>query len=254
MWRYVAESVQGAHHVVDGTPCQDASQVRVLSKGADTALVACSADGAGSAKHSAIGAELACKSIIECAATFFEEVGSFKNLTAEAVLSWCDSARLAVCDFAESRGHFVREYASTLCAAIISNDRSVFVHIGDGAIVVCRANVYGIVFWPQSGEYINTTNFLTSVDYRDQLQTCEVDGGFSDVALLTDGIERLALRFDSLTAHTPFFKPLFGALRAAQDLEALTQDLRGFLQSKSIQEKSDDDKTLILASWIGAGG
>ena len=37
--------------------------------------------------------------------------------------------------------------------------------------------------------------------------------GFSDVALLTDGMERLALRFDSRTPHLPFFEPFFQALR-----------------------------------------
>jgi hypothetical protein len=74
--------------------------------------------------------------------------------------------------------------------------------------------------------------------------------GFSDVALLTDGMERLALRFDSLTPHPPFFRPLFEALRATTNVDALTEDLRQFLQSDSVQNKTDDDKTLVLASRI----
>ncbi|MEX0611687.1 MAG: hypothetical protein WD229_06175, partial [Pirellulales bacterium] len=62
------------------------------------------------------------------------------------------------------------------------------------------------------------------------------------------GLERLALRFDSHTAHEPFFAPLFRVLQSANDLDGLNEGLRQFLASDSVQARSDDDKTLILAS------
>ena len=68
--------------------------------------------------------------------------------------------------------------------------------------------LYGVVFWPQSGEYANSTNFLTSDEYREQLEFIAATSSCSKVALMTDGLERLALRFDSQTPHAPFFEPL----------------------------------------------
>ena len=89
---------------------------------------------------------------------------------------------------------------------------SYFVQIGDGAIILGNDTLYGVVFWPQSGEYANTTNFLTSDEYAKQLEFLATPSKCSKVALMTDGIERLALRFDIQTPHIPFFDPLFRAL------------------------------------------
>jgi len=141
-----------------------------------------------------------------------------------------------------------RELATTLCVAIIAPTRSVFFQIGDGAMILGHHGLYGVVFWPQSGEYVNSTNFLTSDEYKQQLEFLATTTCCSDVALLTDGLERLALRFDSQTPHPPFFDPLFRALRAADDDVRLNKDLRRFLGTDSVQKRSDDDKTLILAS------
>jgi len=254
VWRHICQSVQGLSHRAHGEPCQDSCLVRVFGDeagdGTSPALVACVSDGAGSCKHSGIGAELACQSIIDSAATHFEAHGSFAKLDADGALQWCETARKAMSDHAESRQRQLRDYASTLCVAVVSGRRSVFIQIGDGAIVAARNNVFGVVFWPQSGEYINTTTFLTSHEFREQMQVWITDDGFTDVALLTDGLERLALRFDSFTPHPQFFQPFFNALRGAHDVEALTAELGQFLQSDSIQKKTDDDKTLVLASRI----
>jgi Protein phosphatase 2C len=250
VWRHIAQSVQGLHHRAEGTPCQDCCLVRVLGDGASGALVACIADGAGSSEHSGVGAGLACESIIESAERYIQEKCDFARLQANDVIEWCEVARRKIVDHAELRDRTLRDYASTLCAAVISPQGSIFFQIGDGAIIVKKNDVYGVVFWPQSGEYINTTNFLTSKEFLDHVQIQVTEDGFSDVALLTDGIERLALRFDSLTPHPPFFRPLFDALRATTNVEALAEDLRQFLQSESIQNKTDDDKTLVLASRI----
>src|SRR5262249_11494427 len=103
---------------------------------------------------------------------------------------------------------------------------------------------------PQSGEYANSTNFITANNFDQRLEFVSTHAGFSDVALLTDGLERLALHFDSQTPHAPFFDPFFRALRATEDYQVLNEALAKFLASDSVRERSDDDKTLILASRI----
>jgi Protein phosphatase 2C len=248
VWRHIAQSLQGPSHLKDGTVCQDSNGVRLLGDGATGTLVACVSDGAGSAKFSDTGSTIACNAIIENAAAHFSEHNQFDGIAREDVLRWCEDARTRIQNEARSRECNCREFASTLCVVIAAPDCSVFFQIGDGAIIVRNRGIYGVVFWPQSGEYANSTNFLTADDYQNRLEFVTITSPCSDVALFTDGLERLALRFDIQTPHGPFFDPLFRALRGANDLDGLNEGLRQFLASDSMQQRSDDDKTLILAT------
>ncbi len=221
--------------------------MRVFGEDSRRTLVACVADGAGSAKHSDIGSSIACNSIVENAAKYFEAHGDLESLRFEDAVQWCEDARTRILDAAASHDCNARDFATTLCVAIIGPNLSSFLQIGDGAIILGNGGLYGVVFWPQSGEYANSTNFLTSDEYQEQLEFLSTTNQCSSIALMTDGLERLALRFDSQTPHVPFFDPLFRALRASADLESLSDGLRAFLGSNSVQLRSDDDKTLILA-------
>jgi len=210
------------------------------------------ADGAGSAKYGGEGSAIVCEGIVENASAYFDSFGNFDALQAEEVESWCDDARETIKVDAELRGCEAREFATTLCAAIVSPTRSYFFQIGDGAMILGCNGIYGVVFWPQSGEYANSTNFLTAKHYRDHLQFLTVTSQIADLALFTDGIERLALLFDSQTPHPPFFEPLFHTLRSTDNPHELSDDFSKFLQSDSITARSDDDKTLVLASHVSA--
>jgi serine/threonine protein phosphatase PrpC len=240
--------------LAEDSPCQDSNIVKVLGRNSSLGLVACVADGAGSAKYSEEGSSIACDTILEKAVSFFSSQDSFEGLQYDDVLAWCDEACLRIAAAAEIHGCATRELATTLCVAILSQNRSYFFQIGDGAIVVKRNGTCGVVFWPQSGEYANTTNFLTSPDYQKHLEFLKSASSFSDLALITDGLERLALQFDNQTPHVPFFHPLFGALRSTSDLNKLSEELQRFLESDSVRGKSDDDLTIVLASRISEEG
>jgi hypothetical protein len=249
VWRFVSQSVPGRRHRVDGSNCQDHSLVRFIGDASAGVLIACVADGAGTSPYSSIGSKMACMSIVESAERFANQ-RTPPPIRREDVIHWCDQARDAIAAEAQTHQQQLRDYASTLCAAVMSPRQSIFFQVGDGAIVARRSGACGVVFWPQSGEYVNTTSFLTSSDYRDRLQVCDVEGRFDDVALLTDGVERLALQFDLQAPHVPFFQPLFAAVRTAGNTDALAPDLKRFLESDSVAKKNDDDKTLLLASRI----
>lgn len=246
-WRYVVRSVVGASHTADDTPCQDSSRVRVLEGKAAGTLVACVADGAGSAKHSAVGSLAACNAIVECVDAYLAAEDSISAASRETVIQWCDTARRRIEEEAAARDAAAAQFATTICVAVLSDSGSCFFQIGDGAIVLQSSAACGAVFWPESGEYINTTTFITSKEYRDRLRVHITEQTFDSVALLTDGIDRLALRFDSETPHSPFFAPLFQALRSLDDWQTLGTQLEKFLNSPSVAQRSDDDKTLILA-------
>jgi hypothetical protein len=252
VWRHIAQSLQGPSHVKDGTPCQDSHRVRIHGEGLKSTLVACVGDGAGSAKHSAIGSAIACDTILDHA-TRFLEAHSLADLKLDDVLLWCDDFRSRIKLEAEQAESTPRDFATTLCAAIINSDVAVFFQIGDGAIIIGNGSIYGIVFWPQSGEYANATNFLTGDDYQQKLEFVSTTCRFNKLAVMTDGLERLALKFDVQVPHTPFFDPLFRALASTSDLPGLNDGLRSFLGSDSIHNRTDDDKTLVLATRSADG-
>jgi hypothetical protein len=148
-----------------------------------------------------------------------------------------------------------REFACTILAAIIGEGRAAFFQIGDGAIVVSNRSEpddYGWIFWPQHGEFANQTNFITQDNALDLLEL-EIEHRCVDEVAFTDGIERLVLDLSKRTAHPPFFRTLFGWLvntdSTPVDAEIPSSSvLERYLGSKQINDRTDDDKTLILAS------
>lgn len=254
VWRHIAHSLRGPSHAAEDTPCQDSNAIRVLGENASISLLACVADGAGSSKYSDEGSSIACNAIVENAIAFCKEHGSLVSLKYDDIIEWCDDARRRIVANADIRGCEPREFATTFCAAIISADRSRFFQIGDGAIIAESNGAYGVVFWPQSGEYANTTNFLTAPDYKQHLEFLETPHSFAKLAMITDGMERLALLFENQTPHPPFFLPLFAALRSTEDSKLLGDELRKFLESDSVRNRSDDDKTIVLVSRVSEEG
>jgi hypothetical protein len=76
-----------------------------------------------------------------------------------------------------------------------------------------------------------------------------------EAALLTDGLQTIALNYQQHTAYEPFFKGLFAPLRTAEEgcSRELSESLAAFLASPRVNEKTDDDKTLVLASRSDSG-
>ena len=68
-----------------------------------------------------------------------------------------------------------------------------------------------------------------------------------DAALLSDGLQLLALDYAHRAAHRPFFAPFLQALRSAPQGE-LTVPLAEYLASEAISRRTDDDRTLVLAT------
>jgi hypothetical protein len=107
------------------------------------------------------------------------------------------------------------------------------------------------VFWPQRGEYANTTHFLTDEDALERLHIEPFVGKVSDIALMTDGLEPLALHYASKSVHEPFFHGMFQPLLdadGAEEINHLSASLERFLSSERVGSRTDDDVSLILAT------
>jgi hypothetical protein len=247
-WKLLSGSAVGASHQRSQEPCQDYALGRVVQTGADAVLVVACADGAGSSRYAELGARLACLGMVRAITAAIEEGLRVAEIDPHRLLHWHRQTRGALATEACLRNLDIREFACTLLTAIVGQQHAAFSQIGDGAIVAWRDKVYQTVFWPQTGEYANTTFFLTNPDYEDRLELQVLEECVEELALFTDGLQMLALHYQTRTVHAPFFEPMFRALRQTADAEPLEEPLRRFLASKPVSDRSDDDKTLILAT------
>ena len=252
-WRYVYASVSGAAHRASGAECQDAGAVQLAPMAdADPALVLVAADGAGSATKARIGAELACQTFLAEGAAWLS-IATAEEWTRAAAERLLQSIQTALIQRAAEENQPVREFACTLLGAIVTADRALFLHIGDGAIVIGRGDDYRPVFWPQTGEYANETWFVTDPNAAARLEFATLAEPVAEIALLTDGLQPLALHYQNRQAHAPFFRPLFQRLRAAPESGCpadLMSALERFLDAPHLNQRTHDDKTLILASRV----
>nr|WP_121198387.1 hypothetical protein [Mucilaginibacter gracilis] len=78
----------------------------------------------------------------------------------------------------------------------------------------------------------------------------------TEISVFTDGLQMLALDYESTTVHQPFFNDLMKWLRVAENSEQvdiLNNKLNSFLNGDVINSKTDDDKTLLLATKLRHG-
>ncbi|MFO0967912.1 MAG: PP2C family serine/threonine-protein phosphatase [Gemmataceae bacterium] len=240
-WITLGNKVTGTSHGSRAIPCQDAFGVRTFGKDKESLAIVV-ADGAGSAPHSELGATKACDEIVRLV-----DCGLPNPLDRDTIMEVLKEARSAICREAEERGLLARDLACTAVLTIATPERTVFAQVGDGAIVFRNADDYDLAFWPESAEYANATNFLTDDSFAECVLFRCLEGSPNEVAVLTDGLQRLALDFATRTPFAPFFQPLFKELRLAGNPEALMAPLHAFLDSEKVNERTDDDKTLVFA-------
>lgn len=252
-WRFAAASAIGTSHIASGAPCQDYAHCALVGGTQPDVLIGVVCDGAGSAAHSHIGAALAAMTFANLVESHLASGQSVADLTADIARSWV----LAVGDALEARAkeeqNSTRDYACTLLAVIAGPQETAFVQVGDGAIVVSHGEDDGwsYVFWPQHGEFANTTNFVVSHNADEVVEFDLASLRIDEFAIFSDGIENLVLHRASRTVHGSFFdkmmKPMRSSNASGKD-DQLSRALASYLGSKAICDRTDDDKTLILAT------
>lgn len=252
-WRYALSSVAGTGHLRQSLPCQDATRCEIVAAPGGAVLVAVVADGAGSAAHSDEGAQVACDRFVAAVQDLLAAGAGVRGVTRAFVVAWLAEFQADIAARAEAAGAVPRDYACTLLAAIVGDDTAAYCQIGDGAIVVATPDATGEycwIFWPQQGEYENTTHFATDPAAANLIAVEVATRPVDEVALFSDGLQRLALHYEGRTAHAPFFRPMFVPVRAAAAGHAatLSAQLATFLDSAPVNARTDDDKSLILAT------
>lgn len=253
VWKFAYGTVAGSRHKKQGISCQDSCDVRVFyTRSKDAVLSAVASDGAGSAIYADTGSKLCCSFVMEAIKDFFEEGNEVFNLTRgkaeDIVLDFCREVK----KYGENMGCDEIEYSCTLMCAVVGCKNAVFFQIGDGAMVIQKKGEIGYapVFWPGKGEYENSTHFAVLPESVKHLKYGLAGGTVCDIAIFTDSLERLALNLRDRCAFQPFFKPLFDEIKTkfkAYD-NSLFESITSFLNSQRINKRTDDDKTLIIAS------
>jgi len=252
-WTYAFASAIGTSHTKTDSPMQDFCLCEIVEEwGGFDVLIAVVSDGAGSAPRSQEGAELTCHTFVTTVRDWLEQSG-LENVDVNLLKRAQTICRNAVVQMAEEADTLLSDYACTLIGAIVWDNQAALIQVGDGAVVYTRVDTpekYELFTPPAKGEYANTTYFLTDAEERLEQTVCLelIDGSLSQVALFTDGIERLCLDFKTETPFAPFFDVMFRSLMNGQrSASELSNGLGKFLASQEVNSRTDDDKTLVLA-------
>lgn len=249
-WRYVNATAAGTSHRRAQTPCQDECYAAIVASGHEEVLIAITADGAGYASRAEEGSGLACEVFVCEAEAWLRGGGTIETLTRETAERWIVTMREAIAARATAESLTPRDFACTLVAAVAGASHAAFLQIGDGAIVAGGSGAREVIFWPDAGEYANMTYFVTDEDWPKHLHFELRANAYDELALMTDGLQRLALHFESRSPHAPFFDPMIRALANAPAgyATALEKPLVAFLESDAVSARTDDDKSLVLAT------
>jgi hypothetical protein len=252
VWRISHASAIGQAHVNQNTECQDRFQCRTVETPEGEVLIAAIADGAGSTTSGGRGAEIACKTFVESVADFlYARDASVKSLNEEFGAGWLGFARRKIVVAALKDEKTVRDYATTFLGAVVDKTSAAFYQIGDGGIVfsvAAAAPSYRFAVAPAETLYVNMTDFITDETAAQRFRFNFVEEAIEDLILFSDGIFPIAVNFQTNEPHAPFLAPMIAPLRNGADGDGLNGKLRDFLASPKINEKTDDDKTIILAS------
>ena len=242
-WRGVWASVVGTSHQTTDIPCQDAHYWRVTK---EDVLVAAVADGAGSADLAEVGAEIAAKTAVQAFCANGSVSGDDKNIRS-SLSDALKEAQNAVRAEASLRQVDVRQLATTLILVVATSEWVGAAQVGDGIAVVQDGdgNTIGLTI-PESGEHVNATTFLNSHRNLKRAQVRLWRGTPTNVAILSDGLQRLALKMPSGVPHAPFFAPLFKFVSDIPESKQAKEELVQFLAAPRITDNTTDDLTLLL--------
>ena len=182
-WHLLASAKAGRGHVKQGIPCQD--KVRCCKR--HGVSVAALADGAGSAVNSHFGAEFVTEAICAYISSNFNALYNQAD-GIEAKKQITDYLHAGLHDLSGRMGVETASLASTLLVVAVQEERYIVIHIGDGVIGYWRDDRVIPATVPQSGEFTNSTVFITEPDAWRFMQILKGSlGSVKGFVLMSDG-------------------------------------------------------------------
>ena len=281
-WNHVGVSVIGSEHQRNGRPCDDYNKVEPYKDN----LILLAADGAGSVKFAAQGAQLAVTEAFTKICEHLDKKIPLDDILKLAAIHVRHVLERLVLDTLSADDHFLpklaknsqnqkeffqrlqREFSnnlanfsSTFLVAIITPNEFGALQVGDGYIAIQLANgKMETIFEPIKNkyEYENDTFFITSPLTLDQVYFDSTDSqiqisvrplkGIMAAALFTDGCNPLAMNLQTGKLNKEFFQTPFSTLKLTeQGSQTYREGLEKYLNSPKVNHYTNDDKTLVLA-------
>jgi serine/threonine protein phosphatase PrpC len=209
-WKLASAYVIGRGHISKDMPCQDRAYIlkdevlksisikkrktKSLSLNSQKKIINYKdsfyglslADGAGSCKHSDIGAEFISKEILRYIHKNFGSLYDSSSMQVDLV----NHIETTLTKITNENMTF-KDLSSTLLFIAIKSNKFIIGHIGDGVIgMLDKTDNLKVVSKPDNGEFSNVTYFTTSTSYPDRLRllkgTLKNSKGF---VLMSDGSE-----------------------------------------------------------------
>lgn len=273
-WVVARGSVIGRSHVANGTPCQDANDIKLLPQNLAWGVAAVS-DGAGSCLNSHKGSAR----IVETAINFFTDLlieqGWSKGKPLPSDQEWTSLAQStlkAVADdlkcYSEIQKIDFHSLSATAIVVVFGPEAILLAHIGDGRAAGQKADgTWQALLTPYRGEEANVTVFITSNIWKEDkinsfIGTYVFKQSFKAFAIMSDGCEMSTFtltRHDEVSGcyeslnepYAPFFDPNVAALMALHKQGRTEEEINSLwcnLLNNGTQRLADepDDKTMIL--------
>lgn len=221
-------TLQGSAHKTEGKLCQDASDIIRLDNGWIVSVVA---DGLGSCQHSDIGSTNAVHSVIEYLKNNMLAEWNVEDLY--GVLKDAYAAAInKITEIAESSNISIKEYDTTLTAAVYNGNQVIYAHVGDGGIVLLQENgQYVQLTTAQKGDEFNSVEPLRN----EKAWTFGASGeNVCAFAMFTDGIYDIVCPW----------------LLASGSTKIYINYVRLFMDMNIIKAKSEEDFILLKENAV----
>lgn len=258
-WLLTAASVTGRSHEQANLPNQDCVGAATSRDGLVVAAVV--SDGAGTAAHSDVGSQTACRLMVPWMLQIGHDLqkapGMQADMVRDKVIEGIDRVRRELA----LAGNDLRAYHCTLAACVISEREAYVCVVGDSIALASSFDVPpdgsaapidlfpdpGVrLFEPERGEYANETHFITANEWRSHVRVSALPMSRIDALLLmSDGAMDVALTGGKV--YRGFLSSLVGSLLATPEPAAREALLAGWLGDRRTYPLTSDDKTLFVA-------
>tara|TARA_B100000686_G_scaffold342030_1_gene420427 strand:+ start:737 stop:1531 length:795 start_codon:yes stop_codon:yes gene_type:complete len=256
-WIYGGVSVTGFSHEEKNIPCQDA---HALTCNKNNMFVGAVCDGAGSARLSHFGSKVFAEAVVDALINYsedriFPEEAYIRSVIISAISSAQEKllleypeVELTTGENKSRRPSTIRDFHSTLVAAIANERGGAFIHVGDGVGTAFSSNNLkaSVVSKPENGEYVNQTYFVTEGNWEERLRIKPFYQYCDTILLMSDGVQGMAMSKGHNHPFEKFVSPLLSFIRD-NEREKNEVAVRNTLSKEIVRRSTPDDKTLVWA-------
>jgi serine/threonine protein phosphatase PrpC len=239
-FKHAGATVRGTGHIKTNLPCQD----KIFSQYSSGVNCIALADGAGSCKHSDIGAEIITKNVSNYLCKNFDDIISLsENKIIDLISKFLDETLII-----KSKELKIdkNELSATLLFVCVKNDQFLTGHVGDGMIGFKKESKIEVLSYPLTGEFTNATVFTTSENLPEYLRivkgkTNNIDGFF----LMSDGsMESLYDKEKNML--TKANQHFFDWMAQSETMDTVNKALYTNMNNLFLKKTSDDCSIIIL--------